>query len=74
MKNEAEYLADQIRQHNLIGATLVKTMLSIPDPEQFLGLVFVRPDGTRMIAWVFSDPEGNAPGFLEFQTSYLPHP
>jgi hypothetical protein len=37
------------------------------DADGYIGLIFTKPDASRVVIWLYSDDEGNAPGSFEIQ-------
>lgn len=66
---------DHIRNHlaALEGALILAVVHDggKDTPRRVYGLRVKRKDGTFAIAWILRDPEGNGPGFLDFEDEPL---
>ena len=49
----------------LVGSVITSIAVDDADGETWIGLVCETPDGTRRVAWISRDDEGNGPGTLD---------
>lgn len=69
--NHAKYNANNLIKAGLVGATLLRVTTE-RDAEgeygdEFLCFVFQTKSKEVVKVWVLSDPEGNGPGFCDFE-------
>lgn len=68
MSSQRKALINHISQ--LLEGKIIELAQSTEDPnsdEWDFGFVVEFPDGSRKLAWILSDEEGNHPGFLEIR-------